>query len=126
MNEPFEWVRGAVVGARNPVNGPANLERATPQFDADSQFTLGEFFRPYLAFRFLDRFFEAIFEIGIEDVGWSDAGNMILKGTIDRLSGFTAHPKYLEVAETKGLFELWDQRGAPDHCEKLDGQWFCE
>ncbi len=125
-NEPFEWVRGAVVGARDPVDGPANLERATPQFDADSQHSIGAYFRPYLAFRFLDRFYEAIFENGIEDVGWNDADILVFEGTIDRLSGFTAHPKYLEVAEAYGLFELWDQRGAPDFCEKLNGQWVCE
>ncbi len=126
INEPFDWIRGAVVGARDLVNGPANLERATPPFDADSQVTIREYFQPYLAFRFLDRYYQAIFENGIGDAGWKDADDLVFEGTIDRLSGFTTHPKYLEVAELEGLIELWDQRGAPDHCEKLDGQWVCE
>ena len=52
----------------------------------------------------------------------------VYPGTIKRLSGFTAHPRYLDVAEnyTYGAVSLWDQRGSPDHCEKLDGQWVCD
>jgi TolB-like protein len=125
-NNPFEWIRGAVVGARDPVAGQAKLERAMPQIEAFANANIGGYFRIYLAFRFLDRFFEAIFDNGIGDAGWNDAESMIMAGTLDRLSGFTAHPKYLEVAEIGGLFDLWDERGAPDMCEKLDGQWVCE
>jgi len=125
-NNPFEWVRGAVAAGRDPVAGQAKLERAMPQIEAFPDGYIGGYFRIYLAFRFLDHFFEAIFDNGVRDAGWNDAENMIFEGTIDRLSGFTAHPKYLEVAEIEGLFELWDERGAPDHCEKFDGQWVCE
>jgi hypothetical protein len=27
---------------------------------------------------------------------------------------------------TERWVELWDQRGPPDMCEKLDGQWVCK
>ena len=84
----------------------------------------GDFF--YLVFKFLDRYFEILFEIGVNGAEWTSAESLIVGGTIHRQSGFTAHPRYLEVAEAYGLFELWDQRGAPDHCKKLDGQWACE
>ena len=47
-------------------------------------------------------------------------------GTIFRELHFTADPRYLEVAKADGLIEIWEQRGPPDHCEKLDGQWVCE
>ncbi|MCZ6517168.1 MAG: hypothetical protein O6763_06745 [Gammaproteobacteria bacterium] len=40
--------------------------------------------------------------------------------------GFTANPKYLDVAEGSGLMELWEQRGPPDFCEKVDDEWTCE
>ncbi len=39
---------------------------------------------------------------------------------------FAASITYLQVAEARLFFELWNERGAPDHCEKLDGQWACE
>jgi len=79
-----------------------------------------------VAFRFLDRYFEAIFEIGFSDTEWTEVDNLIHQGIIDRSSGFTAHPRFLEVAEAYELFELWEQRGAPDYCEKLDAQWVCK
>ena len=69
----------------------------------------------YLVFGFLDRYFELI------DADW-----LIQTGTVDRESGFTAHPKYLEVAEKYGIIDIWEKRGAPDHCKKLDGQWICQ
>jgi hypothetical protein len=43
-----------------------------------------------------------------------------------RRLGFTAHPKYLEVAKSLGFIELWEQRGPPDYCNKVDSQWVCE
>ena len=33
---------------------------------------------------------------------------------------------YAEIAETGGYIELWEQRGPPDFCKKLDGEWVCE
>jgi len=47
-------------------------------------------------------------------------------GTVFRHGGFTAHPKYLEAAESLGVIDIWEQRGPPDFCEKLNGQWVCE
>jgi hypothetical protein len=40
--------------------------------------------------------------------------------------GFTAHPKYLEVAEASSFIELWEQRGPPNFCNKESGHWVCE
>jgi hypothetical protein len=45
---------------------------------------------------------------------------------IHRPPGLTAHPRYIEFAEAYALVELWDQRGPPDYCKKLEGQWVCE
>jgi hypothetical protein len=56
----------------------------------------------------------------------NDAERLIQVGTQNRRLGFTAHPKYLEVAEATGIMDVWEQRGPPDFCEKVDGQWVCE
>ncbi len=80
----------------------------------------------YSAFGFLDRYFEILFELGVNNDGWGDSEIPIYESTIDRESGFTGHSRYLEIAKTWGYFELWDERGPPDMCEKLDGQWVCE
>ncbi len=124
VGQPAEWVRELVVGARDPETGQAHLDRLLPQLELGRAGFNGEFY--YLAFKFLDRFFEILFEFGLTGVEWSPAERLVFNATILRQSGFTAHPSYLELAEADGLFELWDERGAPDHCEKLDGQWACE
>jgi len=123
-SQPTEWVRKLVVGARDPETGQAHLDRLLPQLEIDVVGFNGDFY--YLAFKYLDRFFEKIFEIGIYGDEWTSAEDPIMEATIFRQSGFTAHSRYLKVAEAQDYFELWDERGAPDHCEKLDGQWTCE
>ena len=80
----------------------------------------------YSSFGFVDRHIERLVELGISAQEWCDAEPPIYWSTTDRQSGFTAHPRYPEVAEALGLVDIWEQRGAPDHCEKLDGQWVCE
>ena len=88
--------------------------------------TLIFFERWYLEFGYLDRYFELIFKGGVDPVVWSDIDTPIYIGMINRDSGFTTHPRFLELAEAYGLVELWDKRGPPDFCEKLGGQWVCE
>jgi tetratricopeptide (TPR) repeat protein len=124
QGQPVERVREIVVGARVPETGQAHLDRVLLHFEDEAAGSRGEEF--YFAFKFLDRFFEIIFEIGIYGDEWTPAGVLMTNATFLRQSGFTAHPRYLEVAEARGFFELWDERGAPDHCEKPDGQWACE
>jgi hypothetical protein len=80
----------------------------------------------YLFFGFLDRYFEPILDLDLSDSTWTDADVPVVTGTIYRRLGFTAHPKYLEVAESIGMIEAWEQRGPPDFCEKVNGEWVCE
>ena len=122
--QPAEWVRELVVGARDPETGQAHLDRVLLRFEDESAGSRHEDF--YFEFNFLDRFFEIIFEIGIYADEWNPAEVLMTMATFFRQSGFTADPRYLEVAEADGLFELWDERGAPDFCEKVGGQWVCE
>ena len=124
------WVRELLTGARDPAMGKAYLDRRIPQIVASMQLDDPSEFQAtlnnnYLYFGFVDRYFEGIFDIAL-DSGWGDAEAPIWLGTIFRRTGFTAHPKYLEVAEANGFVELWEQRGPPDFCEKVGGEWVCE
>ncbi len=83
-------------------------------------------FEWYVFFGFLDRYFELLLDLGLTDSTWTDADQFVFVGTVFRRLGFTAHPKYLEVAELMGIIRIWEQRGPPDFCEKVDGQWVCE
>ncbi len=124
------WVRDLVAGARDPVNGQAYLDRRIPQIVAampdeyagEWQYTLTLW---YLLFGYLDRYYELIFEAGPPKT-WTDADLYMWQGTVFRHGGFTAHPKYLEAAESFGTIDVWEQRGPPDFCEKVNGQWVCE
>lgn len=124
------WVRQLVTGARDPANGQAHLDSRIPQIVAsmpaeeayDRQRTLTMW---YLAFGFFDRYFELVLNNDF-DSAWTDADSLVYAGTIFTRLGFTAHPQYLEVAESLGIVELWEQRGPPDFCEIKDGEWICE
>ena len=125
------WVRELVTGARDPATGQAYLDRGIPEilrsmpegrpFNIRRTLTMW-----YLAFGFLDRYFELILANELTDKTWADAQMLVYDGTKYPRLGFTAHPKYLEVAEATGIVDVWEQRGAPDFCEKVNGHWVCE
>ena len=120
-----------MTGARDPESGQATLDRRIPQIvasmaeDDELRWQRG-LTSLYLYFGFLDRYFELILDTEPNDTSWHYAGNHVLQGTIVRRLSFTAHPKYLEVAELMGFFHIWEQRGPPDFCEKVGGEWVCE
>jgi hypothetical protein len=102
------------------VTGKAYLDQRIPQLVASapeeaSYFTQGSLRLIYLGLGFTDLIFQPDPDV-VE----------IFHGTIFRELHFTADPRYLEIAKADGLIEIWEQRGPPDHCEKLDGQWVCE
>jgi hypothetical protein len=132
IGEPTDFAQELIVGARDPETGQAFLDQFVPQIvasmpdDRSALETRINLTPLYSVFGFLDRYFELLFELGISTSAWDDAEVPVRDSAVDRRSGFTAHPRYLEIAKTWGLIELWDQRGPPDHCEKLTGQWVCE
>jgi tetratricopeptide (TPR) repeat protein len=131
QNQPIDWIRKLIIGARDPATGQAHLDRQISQLvaslpeDISSQVLIDSTYF-YLVFGFLDRYFELIFELGVSDREWVDSELPVGWGLLDRRSGFTEHPRFLEVAEAFGMIELWEQRGPPDFCEKVSGQWICE
>jgi tetratricopeptide (TPR) repeat protein len=120
-----------VTAARDPATGQAFLDRRIPEIVASMgeeealqhQIELSEI---YLLLGFLDRYYEIIFDLDPIDSSWSDVDLLLYNGIVSRRGGFTAHPKYLEVAEMVGMIDVWEQRGPPDFCEKVGGQWVCE
>jgi hypothetical protein len=120
-----------VTGARDPATGQAYLDRRIPEIIAsmpeEYAFNMqGGLILWYVFFGFLDRYFELILDLDLTDSAWTDADVPVHDGTVFRRLGFTAHPKYLEVVELLGIVELWEQRGPPDFCEKVGGEWVCE
>jgi tetratricopeptide (TPR) repeat protein len=125
------WVRELAAGARDPATGQAYLDRRIPQIVASlpeedaygARLSLATW---YLYFGFLDRYFELIRAVELSSSQYTDADTLVYWGSINRQSGFTAHSQYLDVAEALGIVEVWEQRGPPDFCEKVSGQWVCE
>ena len=125
------WFRELVTAARDPESGQATLDRRIPQIvasmaEVDALRWQRGLTSLYLYFGFLDRYFELILATEPNDTSWHFAGTHVLQGTIVRRLGFTAHPRYLEIAEIMGFFHIWEQRGPPDFCEKVGGEWVCE
>ena len=125
------WVRELVTAARDPATGQAYLDRRVPQIVASVPeeyayaWQLG-LTKWYLFFGFLDRYFELILTTDLTNSTWTDTEELIHGGTMYRRLGFTAHPKYIEVTEALDYIGLWEQRGPPDFCEKVGGEWICE
>jgi TolB-like protein/DNA-binding winged helix-turn-helix (wHTH) protein/Flp pilus assembly protein TadD len=125
------WVRELVTAARDPATGQAHLDRRIPQIVASMpeenayrwQLWLTKW---YLFFGFPDRYFELILATDLSNSTWTESEELIHVGTMYRRLGFTAHPMYLEVVKSLDFIGLWEQRGPPDFCEKVDGQWVCE
>ena len=125
------WVRELVIGASDPANGQAYLDRRIPQIVASTPEDKAIFLRQglkywYLYFGFLDRYFDIILDLDLTDSAWTDADVLVFDGIKFRRLGFTAHPRYLEVTKLLGHIDLWEQRGPPDFCEKVGGEWVCE
>ena len=130
---PVAWpvFRELVAGARDLAAGQAYLDRRIPEIlagtDSKDRYSVQlQLTDLYLHLGYLDRYFELILDTGLTDTEYNDADNWIYRGTMYRRSGFTAHARYLEVAELVGIVDAWEQRGPPDFCEKVAGKWTCE
>jgi TolB-like protein len=126
------WVKDAIENGLDPDGGQEYLDT----FIAEQLSSLAEDQRFdawrlmvnwYPVFGHLDRYYEIIESLDLTSSTWTDADWLVYVATFQRNhTGFTTHPKYLQVAASIGLIELWDQRGAPDFCRKENGAWACE
>ncbi len=130
-NTDIEWVRDLVEGARDPNRGQAYLSRRIRELlatipDEQRVFWSSVMEWQYLQLGFLDRFYETIFFHGPNSHGQTMADINFFGGMVLGRTEFTAHPRYLEVAGLLGIKDIWEQRGPPDFCEKVRGQWMCQ
>jgi TolB-like protein len=81
----------------------------------------------FLILGYLDDYWREIEENTPESPSsWTNSENLEFIGVIYHAAGFRRHPKYIPYAEKYGMLDLWEKRGAPDYCNKTDGQWACE
>jgi TolB-like protein/DNA-binding winged helix-turn-helix (wHTH) protein len=125
------WFRELVTGGRDPATGQAYLDGRIPQIVAAmAEVDEIEWHRAltnlYLYFGYLDRYFELVLATEPVDTTWHPAGAHLWQSAIFRRLGSTEHAKYIEFVESMGVIDIWEQRGPPDFCDKVDGEWVCE
>jgi len=120
------WIRDLVTATRESGRTALDERTAavlavTPEADvAETRFELNCL---YLLFGFLDRYFEIILDD--QSVSPLEREYYVSWGTVYRQWGFTAHPRYPEVARLMGFTDAWERRGPPDYCEAESGEWVC-
>ena len=122
-------IRSFIESVRDTGSGKAYLDQWVESAVTDAT-NIDELRQPYywyLVFGFLDDYWLAIETLsdGI-DRGWTNADTLEQGGMVFRRTGFAQHPRYLQQSVASSLTELWDKRGPPDHCNKVDGEWVCE
>jgi hypothetical protein len=80
----------------------------------------------YLAFGDLDAYYDVIYEMTDVDTAWTNSDNLELTGRVFKVSGYSADSRFGPLRNQWGMLDLWDERGPPDDCEKIDGNWVCE
>jgi hypothetical protein len=105
---------------RNPGGGYKLLSELTAS--NRDYFDYGFLFVPL---GMIDEAYEYFELLGAFQPAQTNAEYAIEDSTILTGSGFTAHPRYVEMATAYGLASVWDRRGPPDHCDKIDGNWSC-
>lgn len=124
------WVGDLVNGGRDSATGSDYLDRRIPEIVASFPREYGDELHYLLSFWYLmlghlDRYYEIIGELDPDDSGWTDVSDYIATGFAYPQLGFAVHPAFLELAQSLGMIDVWEQRGAPDFCENTTGTWKC-
>ncbi len=118
-----------IENATEPESGLEFLRAWVDEIDlnADNYFDKFQAKRWYLRLGYLDDYWREIEEYSPESPStWSSAETLEYVGKNSRGSGFTKHPSYIPYEIKYGMVDLWNKHGAPDFCNKTDGQWACE
>ncbi len=121
-------VRAFVENARNPTTGRQYLRETVTAIVKKSDY-LGatiNAYTLYLAFGDLDAYYDVIYEMTDVDTAWTNSDNLELPGRVFKVSGYSADSRFGPLRNKWGMLDLWDERGPPDDCEKVDGNWVCE
>ena len=116
-----------VESARNPDSGRQYLRDTVPALAASAsnhyQATYAYFW--YLAFDVLDDYYDVIYKMNEVGTSWTNSDMLTYMGRAFKSSGYTEDPRFTPLRNRWGMLDLWDERGPPDDCEKVDGSWVC-
>jgi TolB-like protein len=120
--------RSFVEGARHPETGRDFLRDAVGDMveRAENYMEATAVNNWYLAFGDLETFYNVIYEMNAIDTAWSNSDNLEQKGRLFKVSGYAAHPRFPPLRNRWGMLDLYDKRGGPDDCRKINGNWECE
>ena len=121
-------VRAFVENARNPSTGREYLRDTVTAIVKKSDY-LGatiNAYTLYLAFGDLDAYYDVIYEMTDVDTAWTNSDNLELTGRVFKISGYSADPRFGPLRNKWGMLDLWEERGPPDDCSKVGGNWLCE
>ncbi len=121
--------RAFVENVRDPESGRQYLRDTVAGLVKKSDNLLDKLnaYTLYLAFGDLDGFYGVIYEMRNDaSTAWTNNDNLELLGRIYKISGYSADPRFTPLINQWGMLDLWDERGPPDDCKKVDGQWVCE
>jgi TolB-like protein/cytochrome c-type biogenesis protein CcmH/NrfG len=122
-------IRSIVENGLDAADGKAFID-AIVKRDTSRATNLDELRFPYfwyLSFGYVDDYWAAIDLLGDPsgEQAWTNSDTLEHQGIVSNLSAFRQHPKYLQYAEVSSVVDLWEKRGAPDHCNKDSGEWIC-
>jgi len=120
-------VRAFVENARNPTTGRQYLRETVTAIVKKSDYlgaTINAYML-YLAFGDLDAYYDVIYEMTDVDTAWTNSDNPELTGRVFKVSGYSADSRFGPLRNKWGMLDLWDERGPPDDCDKVDDEWVC-
>ena len=125
LGEDASLVRGEIERMLDPDSGKAYLDNWIEDRVASHPYPAFAHMEYlwYLPFGYTDQLWDKIREIDeTSESAWSSAEDMISAAISFPQTGFRRHPNYV----TDDKSELWDYRGAPDTCNKVNSTWICQ
>ena len=119
--------RSFVESARRPDSGRQYLRDTVPALaaSASNYYDATHANIWYLAFDVLDDYYDVIYKMNEVGTSWTNSDMLTYMGRAFKSSGYTEDPRFTPLRNRWGMLDLWDERGPPDDCEKVDGSWVC-
>jgi len=120
--------RSFVERARNPDSGRQYLRDTVPALaaSASNHYNAINANIWYLAFDALDDYYDVIYKMNEVDTSWTNSDMLAYVGRAFKSSGYTEDPRFTPLRNRWGMLDLWDERGPPDDCTKVEGNWVCK
>ena len=127
FDRDISGVRSLIESVVDPATGKAALDEYLQRrfADAASRGEMGEaidVYSWYVIFGYIDEAWDIVDKDRAEnDTRWLNSDTLVFNGQVFPETGFTQDPRFVEDI----LVEIWELRGAPDRCSKIDGEWTC-